>query len=67
MRLQYVDDPLNQRVAQRIATDARDRVLQLLRDILTGPERYPDEIEGALAAMLSCTVACVSCFRSDSN
>lgn len=60
VRLRYADDPSNERSAQRIAGDARRRIMKLLGPILRDPEKYPGEIEGALAAMLSCIVACVS-------
>jgi hypothetical protein len=58
VRLRYADDPDNQRAAQRIAGDARRKIMKLLEPILREPEKYMSEIEGALAAMLSCIVAC---------
>lgn len=60
VRLRYADDPTNYRSAQRIAGDARRRVMKLLDPVLREPEKYMSEIEGTLAAMLSCIVACVS-------
>ncbi|BEJ10616.1 hypothetical protein CspHIS471_0100380 [Cutaneotrichosporon sp. HIS471] len=58
VRLRYADDPSNQQAAQRIAGDARRKALKLLDPILREPEKYMNEIESTLAAMLSCIVAC---------
>lgn len=60
VRLRFQEEPSNRHSAQRIAKQAKDRVLFLLDDVLKDPERHVDEVEGALAAMLSCTVALVS-------
>jgi hypothetical protein len=60
VRLRFREEPNNPRSARQIATTAKDRVLHLLRDVIAEPSRYIDEVEGALAAILSCTVACVS-------
>jgi len=64
VRLRFREDPNNPRSARRVATQAKERVLHLLHEVIQDPERHVDEVEGALAAMLSCTVACVSvdCF-----
>jgi hypothetical protein len=60
VRLRFREEPNNPGSARRIATQAKERVLHLLRDVIADPERHIEEVEGALSAMLSCTVACVS-------
>lgn len=60
VRLRYLEDHTNQQAAARIATTVKERVMRLLAPILRDPDAHSiKEIEGALAAMLSCIVCCV--------